>query len=139
MGDKRREGLVLFLFNIFRVYQLELLEITLILEITQPTSADISSQRLVHPAADEDFVICWNAHVDKCSFCQADVWCILQLMMTLLNYFTLCKNVLCIWRKNIFFCHHNFTKKVILSCLKMNLKISYKLRQLDMFVKGIKN
>ena len=55
MGDKRREGLVLFLFNIFRVYQLELLEITLILEITQPTSADISSQRLVHPAADEDF------------------------------------------------------------------------------------
>ena len=58
MGDKRREGLVLFLFNIFRVHQLELSEITLILEITQPTSADISRQRLVHPAAEEDFVIC---------------------------------------------------------------------------------
>ena len=44
------------------------------------------------------------------------------------NYFTLCKIVLCIWRKTIFFCHHNFMKKVILSCLKMNLKISHKLR-----------
>ena len=40
------------------------------------------------------------------------------------NYFTLCKIVSCIWRK----CHHNFMKKVILSCLKMNLKISHKLR-----------
>ena len=27
------------------------------------------------------------------------------------NYFTLCKIVLCIWRKIIFFCHHNFMKK----------------------------
>ena len=24
---------------------------------------------------------------------------------------TLCKHVLCIWRKKIFFCHHNFMKK----------------------------
>ena len=31
-------------------------------------------------------------------------------------------------KKNYFFCHHNFTKKVILSCLKINLKISHKLR-----------
>ena len=29
-------------------------------------------------------------------------------------------------------------KKVILSCLKMNLKISHKLRQPDIFVKGFK-
>ena len=28
------------------------------------------------------------------------------------NYFTLCKIVLRIWRKIIFFCHHNFMKKV---------------------------
>ena len=27
------------------------------------------------------------------------------------NYFTLCKIVLYIWRKIIFFCHHNFMKK----------------------------
>ena len=27
-----------------------------------------------------------------------------------------------------FFCDHNFIKKVILSCLKMNLKISHQLR-----------
>ena len=38
---------------------------------------------------------------------------ILQLMMTLLNYFILCKIVLCIRRKNIFFCHHTFMKKVV--------------------------
>ena len=37
------------------------------------------------------------------------------------NYFTLCKIILCIWRQNIFFCHHNFMKKVI-------LKIFHKLR-----------
>ena len=30
---------------------------------------------------------------------------------TFRNYFTLCKIVLCIWRKIIFFCHHNFRKK----------------------------
>ena len=47
------------------------------------------------------------------------------------NYFTLCKIVLC-----IFFFHHNFMKKVILSCLKMNLKIPHKH---DLFVKGFKN
>ena len=35
---------------------------------------------------------------------------------------TLCKIVLCIWRKKFFFCHHNFMKKGILSYLKMNLK-----------------
>ena len=28
--------------------------------------------------------------------------------------------------KLFFFCYHNFMKKVILSCLKMNLKISHK-------------
>ena len=46
-------------------------------------------------------------------------------IFTLRNYFTLYKILFCIWRI-IFFCHHNFMKKkVILSCLKMNLKISY--------------
>ena len=50
------------------------------------------------------------------------------IIFTFRDYFTLlCKIVLCIWRKN-FFCHHNFMKKVIPSCLKMNLKISHKLR-----------
>ena len=50
------------------------------------------------------------------------------IIFTFRNYFTLCKTVLCIWIKIIFFCHHNFMKKVILSCLKMNLKLSHKLR-----------
>ena len=31
-------------------------------------------------------------------------------------------------KKYFFFCHQNFIKKVILSCLKMNLKISRQLR-----------
>ena len=64
--------------------------------------------RLVRPAADDDSVICWNVLVDKCLCRQAGVWCVLQLMMTLLNYFTLCKIVL--W-KIIFYCYHNFMKK----------------------------
>ena len=51
------------------------------------------------------------------------------IIFTFRNYFTLCKIVLCIWRKITFFCHHNFMKNVILSCLKMNLNISHKLRQ----------
>ena len=33
------------------------------------------------------------------------------IIFTFRNYFTLCKIVLCIWRKTIFFCHHNFMKK----------------------------
>ena len=45
------------------------------------------------------------------------------IIFTFRNYFTLCKIVLRIWRKIIFFCYHNFMKKVILSCLKMNQKI----------------
>ena len=88
----------------------------------QPTSTDISSQHMVHPAADDDITICWKAHEDKCLCCQADNWSILQVMMTLLKYFTLCKIVLCIWRKIFFFCNHNFMKKVILSCLKITWK-----------------
>ena len=31
-------------------------------------------------------------------------------------------------KKIFFFCHHNFMKKVILSFLKMNLKIAHKLK-----------
>ena len=33
------------------------------------------------------------------------------IIFTFRNYFSLCKIVLCIWRKIIFFCHHNFMKK----------------------------
>ena len=51
------EGLALFLFNIFRVYQLEILEITVQSHHQLRDAVDIS-QCLVHPAADEDFVIC---------------------------------------------------------------------------------
>ena len=79
---------------------------------TQPISAaGTSSRRLVRITAGDDFVICRNARVDKCLCCQADAWCVLQLMMTLLNYFMLCKILLCIWRRIIFFCHHSFMKK----------------------------
>ena len=44
----------------------------------------LSSWRLVSTAAGDDFVICRNARVEKCLCCQADVYCVLQLMMTLL-------------------------------------------------------
>ena len=33
------------------------------------------------------------------------------IIFTFRNYCTLCKIVLCIWRKTIFFCHRNFMKK----------------------------
>ena len=33
------------------------------------------------------------------------------IIFTFRNYFTLCKIVLCIWRRIIFFCHDNFVKK----------------------------
>ena len=33
------------------------------------------------------------------------------IIFTFRNYSTLCKIVLCIWRKIIFFCHHDFMKK----------------------------
>ena len=32
------------------------------------------------------------------------------IIFTLRNYFTLCKT-LCIWKKNFFFCNHNYMKK----------------------------
>ena len=54
---KSREGLALFLFNIFRVYQLEILEITLQSRHHLHDAANIN-QHLVHPAAHEDIVIC---------------------------------------------------------------------------------
>ena len=38
------------------------------------------------------------------------------------------QNVLCIQRKTIFFCYHNFMKKSHLKLPKTDLKISYKLR-----------
>ena len=53
---KSREGLALFLFNIFRVYQLEILEFTL--QSHHHLHDAANSECLVHPAADEDFVIC---------------------------------------------------------------------------------
>ena len=34
------------------------------------------------------------------------------IIFTFRNYFTICKIVTCIWRKIIFFSHHNFMKKV---------------------------
>ena len=49
------------------------------------------------------------------------------IIFTFRNYFTLCKIVLCIWR-SFFSVTIILWKKVILSCLKMNLKISHKLR-----------
>ena len=33
------------------------------------------------------------------------------IIFTFRNYFTLCKIVLCIWRKLVFFCHRDFMKK----------------------------
>ena len=53
---KSGEGLALFLFNIFKVYHLEILEITLQSHHQLHDAANIS-QHLVHPTADEDFVI----------------------------------------------------------------------------------
>ena len=50
------------------------------------------------------------------------------IIFTFRNYFTLFKIVLCIWRKKIFSLTIILWKKVILSCLEMNLKISHKLR-----------
>ena len=44
------------------------------------------------------------------------------IIFTFRNYFALCQIVLCIWRKTIVL----WKKSVILSCLKMNLKISLK-------------
>ena len=93
----------------------------------QLTSANISSRHLVHPAAGDDFVICWNVRVDKCLCCQTDIWhpTADEDFAKLLNSL---QNCVCIWR-NIFFCHLSFMKKkVILSFLKMNLKISDKVR-----------
>ena len=47
------------------------------------------------------------------------------IISTFTNYFTLSKTVLCIWRKFIS-ATIILWKKVILSCLKMNLEISHK-------------
>ena len=49
------------------------------------------------------------------------------IIFTFRNYFTLCKIVLCIWEKLFFSAIIILLKKVILSCLQMNLKISHKL------------
>ena len=105
-----KEGLALF--NFFKVYNFYIEEFLCKVMIscrTQPTSADISSRRLVDPAADDDLVICQNARVDNCLSCQADARCVVQLMMTLLNY-TLQNCEMHLKKKN-FYCHHNFMKK----------------------------
>ena len=44
----------------------------------------LPSQRLVLPATDDDFVICWSTRMDMCLCYKVDVNYILQLMMTLL-------------------------------------------------------
>ena len=49
------------------------------------------------------------------------------IIFTIRNYFTT-KIVLCIWNKIIFYATMILCKKVILSCLKMNLKIAHKLK-----------
>ena len=54
---KSGEGLALVLFDIFGVYQLEILEITSQSHHQLHDRANII-QRLVNSAADEDFVIC---------------------------------------------------------------------------------
>ena len=51
------------------------------------------------------------------------------IIFTFRNCFTLCKIVLCIWRKIIFSVTIILWKNVTLSCLKINLKISQKLRK----------
>ena len=95
---------------------------------TKSSSAAWHSERLANPTAGVDFIICWNTHVDRYFCCEADVWCILQLMMHFLNYLTLSKIVLRIWKKNFFSATIILRKKVILVSPKMNLKISHKLR-----------
>ena len=42
------------------------------------------------PAADEDFVICRNARMDRHLRCQSNVWCVLQLMMSLIYILFMC-------------------------------------------------
>ena len=55
------------------------------------------------------------------------------IIFTFRNCFSLCQIVLCIWRKTIV-----LWKKYILSCLKMNLKISHKLNLIYLYIKGFK-
>ena len=128
------------------------------------SSAAGRSRHLVRPAADDDFFISRNVRVDKCLCCQADVRCVLQLMMIFLYvetyvwtsacvakptsgascswwwlfYMSKCtcgqvlvlqsRRLVCatadddfvkllyslqncvIWRKIIFYCHHNYEK-----------------------------
>ena len=52
------------------------------------------------------------------------------IIFTFRKYFTLCKIVLCyaLEKKNLFSATIILRKKVILICLKMNLKISHKSR-----------
>ena len=57
------------------------------------------------------------------NFFKVYLFCIRKLLYPLQNYVTHLE-------KNFFFCHHSFMKNghSNLSCLKMNLKISHKLR-----------
>ena len=50
------------------------------------------------------------------------------IIFTFRNYFTLCRIVLCIWRKLFFSATIILWNKVIPRCPKMNLKICHKLR-----------
>ena len=52
------------------------------------------------------------------------------IIFAIRNYFTLCKIVLYIWRRMIFFCHHNFMKKGHSKLSKNEPEdIPYKLRE----------
>ena len=88
------------------------------------SSANISSWCLVHPAADDYFL-----YVKTQVWTSAGVakWCLVcpEADEALLNYFTLCKIVLC-----IFCSHHNFMKSHS-KLPKKNLKIFHKLRWPD--------
>ena len=50
------------------------------------------------------------------------------IIFTFRNYFTLCKIVLSIWRKNIFFCQHNFKKKGHFKLSKHSFLPTHKIR-----------
>ena len=90
----------------------------------------LTSRHLVHPAADDDFATCRNARSDMCLCYQVDVYCVLQLMMTLsvrLSDVLILKNSKTIWGiKLSFYFHWSYKKCAILSYnSKMLLTIQF--------------
>ena len=62
-------------------WQPKQLSIHVFWHITKSSSGHTRRQ-CMRPAAYDDFVICWNAWVDRFSCCQAHIKCVLKLMMT---------------------------------------------------------